>query len=824
MENQAKLVIIGAGIVGCSAAYHFSKMGWKDIVVIDQGKAPFYGGSSSHAPGGAFQTNVSKLMAEMAHYGVHFYHSLEFDGKKGAELCGGIEFARTPERMIELSRRRTLGRSWGLEGELLSPRECKDKVPFLNEKEILGGYYVADDAVGRPVVCVQALAKFAMGKGVRFYDSVDVLDILTTKRAVNGVKTSKGIITCEKILCCAGMWGPIIGGMIGQPIPLMPMEHQYAKTTPLKALQDFEAQELALPLLRDQDHSLYFRQYFGSWGIGNYFHRTIPIDAQKLHHPSKTKTMPSIREWTPQDFIGAWERSVELFPCLEEENAQLDYKINGVFSFTPDSGSLLGESSVVKNFWIAEAIWYTHAGGFAKIICEWMDAGEPQQDVHEADIHRFYNHAASKKYICNSSGEQYRVVYDINHPKRQNELERGLMVSPVYERQKQLGAVFFQTLGYERAQWYECNKNLLDVSFPKRHPWSAINWSACEGVEALQTRNNVALYELSAFQIFELEGADVIEFLQYQVPTNIDVAVGRVVYTQVLNKTGGIKCDVTISRLDDNLFWVISGIGSAGHDYATLKNRLENFCASKNKNIRMQNISDSYSTIGVWGPHVREMMQEISSEDLSIEKFRFFRWKHAFLGSIPVMMFRISYVGESGWELYTKTPYASALWSLLERTGCKYSIIPAGGGAFNSLRIEKAYRSWGGDMAQNENPFHAGTEFIVSWKKGDFVGREALENAREKGVHLRLCTFKLKTKAVVLLGGETVYDKYHKRIGYVTSADYGYSVNESIGFAYIPPEYKKEGTDVYFDYLGKLYLGFITRDVLYDPEYKKIRL
>ena len=551
MEKQARLVIIGAGIVGCSAAYHLTKMGWKDIVVLDQGKAPFYGGSSSHAPGGAFQTNPSKLMTELAHYGAHFYHSLEYDGKKGAELSGGIELARTPERLTELKRRRGLGYSWGLEGEILTPKECKEKVPFLNEKEILGGYFVADDAIGRPVVCVQALADFAKKNGVKFYDRTDVLDILVEKKRVKGIKTSNGTIACEKILCCAGMWGPMIGEMIGQPMPLMPMEHQYARTNSLKALEPFKDTEIALPMLREQDHSLYFRQHHQEWGIGNYFHRPLPIKAEKLAHPSQSKEMPSIRQWTPADFKEAWDRSAEIFPCLKEEKAELTYKINGVFSFTPDSGSLLGESPVVKNFWIAEAVWYTHAAGFAKIIAEWMDAGEPQQDVHEADLHRFYGHSAAKKYIRNAGAEQYRVVYDLNHPKRQNELERNLMCSPFFERQQQLGGHFFQTLGFERAHWYESNRHLLDYNFAKRHFWSAQNWSPIEAVESLQTRNNAAIYDLSAFQVFEVEGSGALDFLQKQVCSNLDVAIGRIVYTQVLTVSGGIKCDFTYVIL----FW-----------------------------------------------------------------------------------------------------------------------------------------------------------------------------------------------------------------------------------------------------------------------------
>ena len=271
--------------------------------------------------------------------------------------------------------------------------------------------------------------------------------------------------------------------------------------------------------------------------------------------------------------------------------------------------------------------------------------------------------------------------------------------------------------------------------------------------------------------------------------------------------------------MDEDLFWVISGVGSAGHDFATLKNRL-----GESKDVSLRDISDSYATIGVWGPNAKKILQPIADIDLNIQDFRFFRWKSAFLGSIPVYMFRISYVGESGWEIYVKNPYALALWKLIEKAGAPYGMVPAGTGAFDSLRIEKAYRSWGGDMAQNETPFHAGTEFIISWKKGDFIGKEALEKVKKEGVNLRLHTFRLQNKTTVLLGGETLYDKEHRRIGYVTSANYGYAINESIGFAYLPPEYGKIGTEVYFDYLGNMCRGFIEQDVLYDPKYEKVKI
>ena len=819
METQAKLVIIGAGIVGCSVAYHLSKLGWKDIVVIDQGKRPYYGGSTSHAPGGMFQTNPSKVMTELAHYGVHMYESLEYNGEKGAHLVGGLELARIPERMNELHRRCSLGRSWGLEGEILSPAECKEKLPLLNEKEIIGGYFVADDGVGNSVVCSQAFAQYAIDSGSTvFYQQVEVQDIQIKHSQVEAVVTNKGTIKCEMILCCAGFWGPIIGNMVGQAIPLMPMEHQYAYTNDLPELSSY-TKELDVPLIRSQDDALYFRQHFTKWGIGSYEHIPLSVDPYKILSPEKSPVMPSIVEWQDEHFQEAWQRSQELFPALQSPNVKLESKIHGIFSFTQDGGSLIGESLKVKNFWVAEAVWYTHAAGFGKVTAEWMDAGEPQQDIHEADINRFYAHNLGKKYVCSMGSEQYRVVYNINHPQRQMVSSRGIARSPFYDRELQLKAHFFQTFGYERPQYYESNLNRMTHTFSKRQPWAEKNWNPAEAIEAHATRNNVALYDISAFQIFEFSGSGALEFLQMQVCSNLDVPVGKISYTNVMTETGGIKSDVTITRMDENIFWMVAGVGSAPYDYANLKKRLNN-----RSDVQLYNISDIYTPIGIWGPKACSVVAEIADIEVDIKKFRFFRQKSAYLNTIPVHLFRLSYVGESGWEIYVRNQHALALWDMLYEIGQKYGLVVAGLGAFDSLRIEKAYRSWGVDMAQNENPFEAGIEFIIDWKKEKFIGKEALEKVKKEGTKIRLYTFRTYNKSQDLLGSETVYDKHHRRIGYVTSTNYGYSIDERIGFAYLPVEYGEEDTEIYIDYLGKMCRAFVCQDVLYDPQYKKIRL
>ena len=820
MESQAKLVIIGAGIVGCSAAYHLTRLGWRDIVVIDQGKRPSFGGSSSHAPGGMFQTNGSKLMTEMAHYGVHFYDELvNGEGLNGAMLNGGIEFARTPERLAELHRRCTIGHSWGLDGVVLSPQECKEKVPFLDEREVLGGYYVGDDGVGRIGVCTEVLVKTAEEEGgVKFYDQTDVLDIETSHHHVDAVVTSRGRIECEYVLCCAGFWGPLLGEMVGQPIPLLPMEHQYVVTEDLRGLSALAGHEHGIPILRDQDHALYFRQHWGGFGIGNYSHRPIPIDARDVLHPREAPIMPSMREFTPEDFTECWDRSSELFPMLAEEQPGFVKTMNGIFSFTPDGGSFLGESLKTRGFWVAEAIWFTHAAGFAKAIAEWMDAGEPQQDLHEADLNRIYDHWGAPRYIHNRAGEAYRTVYAINHPQRQPETSRHIARSPIFDKQRELGAVFFDTMGYDRAHWYQCNESLVQPEFAKRRPWLDQNWSPIQQVEALHTREKVALYELSAFQLFEISGPGALGFLQYHTPSQVDRPVGRITYSHLMTDRGGVKSDITISRMDEDTFWVISGVGSAGHDWAHLRRQV-----GDRTDVRLHNRSSEFATLGIWGPDAPRVVQPLCSTNCDIRDFKFFTWRFAYIAEVPCYLLRISYVGEAGWEIYTHPQYLGTLWERLEQAGRPYGILPAGGGAFNSLRIEKSYRSWGGDMAQNENPFEVGTDFVISWKKGDFLGRDTLARVREDGPEVRLCTFRMENPTIILQGSETVYDRAGRRIGYVTSADYGYAVDASIGFAYLAAGHFAEGTELSMDYFGRRYRAFVTRDTLYDPHYEKIR-
>jgi glycine cleavage system T protein len=822
LPTKAQVVILGSGITGCSMAYFLSELGWTDILVIDQGNLPKPGGSSSHAPGGMFQTNGSKLMVESAHYGVHFYKSLNYEGVSGAELTGGIELAETEERVRELHRRCGLGRSFGLEGNVISAAECGKMLPHLDTSKIKAGYYVPDDGVGRALVCTQALRQMAEQKGVKFVGRVMVQDIQTEENKL-GYSTIKKIITdcgdieTNTIVCCAGFWGPKIGKMVGQPIPLMPMAHLYAISEPLPELEHY-TDEVVLPMTRAQDNDLYFRQHHNCWSVGYYGHKAHPLWAEQVLSPDEAPEMPSLIEWDARAFDSGWQAAANLFPSLGKEQ-KLSYKINGIFSFTPDGGPLMGESLKVKGFWSAEAFWYTHAAGLAKMVAEWMHYGEPQIDCHEGDINRFYSHVHSRSFTKSRGVRQYVEVYDILHPKEPSLSARNIRQSPLHHRHLELGGYMLEAAGYERPQWYESNQKLLEalpVIPAKRDEWSAKHYSEIEAAEAWITRNKVGLYDLSAFAIFSLEGANALERLQALCSNNIDIPIGRMSYTNLLDDRGGIVCDLTVMRHTKDSFWIPTGGGAGPHDFAWLA---QNLNIPEEQGLHLNDISSQYNIFGLWGPNARELLNPLCDEDLSNENLRFFAFKNTFIDEIPVTIARLSYVGELGFEIYTQSDYTLALWDKLTTIGA----IPCGQGAFDSLRIEKGMRGWGADLDPDHTPLEAGLDFIVNFNHS-FKGKRALIKQKEEGIKQKLCTLSVED-GQVLLGKEPIYLQAEGGdcIAYVTSANFGHTVQKSLLYAYLPITYSQQGYKLWVEYLGKRYQVMVEPTICYDEKSEKIR-
>lgn len=821
MKNQAQLVVIGSGIAGTATCYHLAKMGWSDIVVLDQGPLYRTGGSTSHAPGGMFQTNASKWMTECANYTVNLFAELEVNGVKGGVKAGGIELAENPTRMEDLKRKAGFAKSWGLSPELLSPTECKSLVPILDEKQIYGGLYVPNDMIGNAIVASEAMANSAKENGVTFYGEVIVERILTQNKQVTEVVTNQGNIKTNQVLVCAGIWGPRIADMVGEHFPMQPMQHQYLKTEEideLKVISNNGETEINMPLLRLQDSGAYYRQHGSCFGLGNYFHTALAVDAYDILPNEKSKLMASIKEFTPEHFGRTHAATERVFPCVKGK--KFTYEINGMFSFTADGMPLMGESMKVKGFWVCEGVWITHSAGIGKAMAEWLDTGRPQDDVHEGDFNRFYSHHKTKIFALTRGKQQYREVYDIVHPQQQIEYPRGLRKSTFYERQRELGAEFFEVAGWERPQWYDVNRILVESSYPnyyhQRRGWETCYWSTTEIGEHFHTRQHAAIYDLTAFAKFEVIGNDAFNFLQRLCVNNVDVEEHKIVYTSLVNQYGAIEADLTVTRLEKNRFWVLTGGANGPHDFAWIKQNIR-----PDENVFISDLGSKYCSLGLWGPKARTILQEVVNEDISNAGFSFYSYKRLTIGYIPVEALRISFVGELGWEIYCPTEYGLSLWDTLWQAGQPHQLIAAGAGAFDSLRVEKGYLNWGSDLKPINDPYQAGLGWTVKLDKHDFIGREALAEIKQRPKAKKLCTLVLDDTNVIL-GNEPVLHN-NRVVGYITSSNTGYFVGKQIAFSYLPAELSALGTELEVEYFAKRYSAEVVQSPVYDTENKKLK-
>jgi dimethylglycine oxidase len=811
VQDQARVVIVGAGIVGCSIAYHLTELGWRDIVVLDQGPLGQNWGSTSHAPGLMFAHNVSKTVTQLAIWSADLYARVQPPDGSAFFRVGSLEIAATPARWQELKRRVGQAASWGLDAALIGPDEAGRLIPLLRTDDLLGAFHVPGDCVVDPAVITARLAAVAATRGATFHGHTPVTGIEVAGGRVRAVVTPQGRIQTAIVVAAAGIWGPLIGNMVGVPIPLTPMQHLFAKTAPLPALAN-ETTPVRLPILRDQDKDLYFRQYGTGYGFGSYRHDPLPVPAEALPRNDH----PAIWDFTPEHFAASHGDAIDRLPALR--GAALTTAFNGLFSFTPDGHSLLGESPDVRGFWAAEAVWITHAGGVGRAMAEWIAEGAPSIDLREADLNRFHPHALSRAYIETRSNQQYIEVYDVIHPLVQMEHPRNLRLSPFHRRQQELGAEFFESAGWERPQWYRANERLLrdpdllpdGPDWPERTEWTRRHWSPICGAEHLATRARVALFDLTPFTKLEVTGPGALPFLQRLAANNVDRPVGKVTYTAMLNARGGIRCDLTITRLAAERFLVVTGGISGRHDLAWLRQHLPG-----DGTAQIADLTSAYCCVGLWGPRARDLIRSVSDDDFSDAAFPRFTARQITIGAIPALALRVSYVGELGWELYTPTEYGLALWDTLWDAGQPLGLIAAGGGAFDSLRLEMGYRLWGTDIHTEHTPHEAGLGFAVDLAKGDFQGRAALLRAAPTRT---LCCLILDDPALLLMGKEPILSPDGTRVlGHVTSANYGYTVRQSIAYAYLPTTHATPGTTVLVQFFGDRHPATVTREPLHRP-------
>lgn len=816
-----RVVIIGAGVVGAALADELSFAGWTDITVVDQGPLPATGGSSSHAPGLVFQTNSSKTMTELARYTVEKFCSLDVDGQPCFLQVGGLEVATTPERLTELHRRHGWVTAWGVESRLLSPEECIELHPLVDRGRVLGGLLVPTDGLAKAVLAVEAQIRRATERGVRFLARHEVLDVVHSEGEVSAVVVTDlgsptpqatGEIPADIVVCCAGIWGPKIARMVGMNLPLTPLAHQLAWTGPVPALEG-QAEEAVRPILRHQDADLYYRDRFDRIGIGYYGHRPMPVDPEDIASVDEAEQMPSVLKFTEDDFAEAWAETQSLLPATRD--AKIEEGINGLFSFTTDGLPLLGESPDVKGFWVAEAVWVTHSAGVGRAVAEWLVDGHCSSfDLHECDVNRFEPHQLSPEYVLARDCQNFVEVYDILHPLQPAGAPRPLRTSPFYGRQQELGAVFLEATGWERPQWYGANEHLAaGRAIPTPGDWAARYWSPIVGAEAQTTRETVAMYDMTALKRLEVTGRGAAAFLQRLVTGNVDKSVGSVTYTLLLDEGGRIRSDITVARLGRDHFQV----GANGNlDLDWFGRHLP-----ADGSVQVRDITAGTCCIGLWGPLAREVLQPLADADFSGDGLKYFRAKRAHIGSVPVTAMRLSYVGERGWELYTTADMGLKLWDTLWQAAQPLGGIAAGRGAFNSLRLEKGYRSFGTDMTYEHDPYEAGVGFAVKLDKDDFIGKAALER-RKADVRRRLTCLTIDDPQAVVMGKEPVYDG-DRPVGYVTSAAYGYTIGKGIAYAWLPAELATAGTALHIGYFDRRVEAVVAEEPLFDPSMSRLR-
>ncbi|KAJ5542919.1 hypothetical protein N7535_005341 [Penicillium sp. DV-2018c] len=832
MSLSQRVVIIGAGIVGTNLADELVSRGWNNVTVVEQGPLHMPGGSTSHAPGLVFQTNQSKTMTLFAQYTVEKLLSIEKDGYNCFNQVGSLEVATTPARMEDLKRKHGYALSWGIKSRLLSGEECCNMYPHLNNEVVLGALHVPSDGLALAARATQLLIERTSEAGVRYLGHTLVTGMQRENRRVTGVHTSGGTIPADIVVSCAGFWGVELGAMVGVRIPLLPLAHQYAKTTAAPALAGREVNKLpnglnaALPILRHQDKSLYYREHGGQYGIGYYGHRPIPIVAATLGPTAKEvdhKNMPSRLTFTPEDFDPAWQESQKLLPTLQQTKVEDGF--NGIFSFTPDGGSIVGQPSHLDNFYVAEAVWVTHSAGVARAVAQILTTGQSDIDISECELTRFEDIQLSQEYVDETSQQGYREIYDIVHPLQQRQSPRNLRVSPFHARQLELGAFSLEAAGWERPYWYEANKNLvpaLPASWQpvKRDAWSSQFYSPISAAEAWKTRNHVAMFDMTAFHRFEVSGPGALALLQRLTTSDISTKPGTVTYTLVLTDHGGIRADIFVLRLEDDVFQI--GANSATDlAYLHRESHIQQQ-TSPMQWIQVRDITGSTCCIGLWGPRAQAVMAGLTTDDLSNAGLPYSTLKKTSLAGIPVTLIRKSYVGELGWEIQSSAEYGQNIWDTIWQAGKPHGLIAAGRSAFNSLRLEKGYRTYGVDMTTEHNPFEAGLAHAVDVnKEHDFVGKAALLRLAARVPSRRLRALTVDDGRSMVMGKEPVF--YNGQpVGYVTTSAFGYTIGKPVAYAWLPGGVK-DGETVEIEYFGKRIRATVEAESLYDPEMTRLK-
>ncbi len=802
MRARTRAVVIGGGVGGCSILYWLARLGWEDVVLVE--RAELTSGSTFHSAGLVGQLRSSLSLTKMMMESVDLYRSLEAEVglETGWHEVGSLRLASSEERMEEISRQAGWARTFGLPLELVSPEQAQELFPPLTTDGVHGAAYIPTDGYIDPSQLTFALAEGARRRGAEIEQRTRVTAIRTRHGRVEAVATDHGEIETEVVVNAGGMYAREIGALAGVNVPIVPMAHEYLVTKP-------SGLALEMPTMRDPSLLVYFRPESGGLVMGGYERNCAPWGLDGI--PADFNSRLLDEDW-PR-FEELMENAVVRVPGLAE--MEVIRLINGPEAFTPDGEFILGPSDV-RGFWVAAgfcAHGLAGAGGMGKLVAEWIVEGTPSLDVWHMDSRRFGTAYGSREYTVARTKEIYETYYDVKYPGHERAAGRPLRVSPAYGRLQQLGAAFGEKSGWERANWFDPNGARGD-EFLRPRGWAGKLWSSAIGAEHAATREAAALFDETSFAKLDVAGEGAGDFLERLCANRVARDVGRVTYTQMLNDRGGIECDFTVTRLAEDRFRIVTGTAFGQHDLAWLRQH-----APEDGSVRVTDVTSQLACFGLWGPSAREILQPLTTSDLANEAFPYMHARELAVGRVPCLALRVTYVGELGWELYCPTDLGLALWDTVWEAGEPHGLVAGGYKAIDSLRLEKGYRVWGADITPEDSPFEAGLGFAVKLDKGAFVGRDALVERTEPERLLRCLT--LEDPRAVALGSEPVRIG-GELVGRVTSGGYGYTVDRSIAYAYVPAEHDV-GTKVEVEIFGEWVDGEIAQEPLFDPDGERIR-
>ena len=806
--SSSKTVIIGGGIIGCSTAYHLAHLG-EEVTLLERKKLT--SGTTFHAAGLVGQLRSNANITQLLGYSVELYKKLEAETGLGTgwKMNGGLRLACNKERWTEVKRQATTAHSFGLQMDLLTPKEAQDLWPLMNIDDVIGAAFMPTDGQANPSDITQALAKGARMAGAQIFEDTKVLDLEIEKGKICAVITETGRIECEKVVLCAGQWSRDFAKRYGVNVPLVSMQHQYMVTEAIAGMPK------NLPTLRDPDRLTYYKEEVGGLVMGGYENNPIPWAINGIPEGFHYTLLDSNFD----HFEPIMEQALGRVPALE--TAGIKTLTNGPESFTPDGNFIIGEAPELNNFFVGagfNAFGIAAGGGAGMALAEWVKNGEPPYDLWSADIRRFGRPHFDTDWVRTRTVEAYGKHYTMAWPFEEHDSGRPCRKSPLYEALKAQGACFGEKLGWERPNWFaDQGQDPKDIySFERQ------NWFKNTAREHKACREAAVLFDQTSFAKFTLKGPDALKALSWICGNNIDKPVGRLTYTQMLNDRGGIECDLTVARVAENEFYIVTGTGFATHDYNWISRNIP-----QGMNCQLFDITSSHAVLSLMGPKARAILEAVTRDDVSHAGFPFGTVKTIGIAGCPVLALRVTYVGELGWELHLPVEYATTVYAALMSAGKQHGLQNAGYRAIESLRLEKGYLAWGADIGPDHTPLEAGLGWAVKLGKSTpFKGGEALQTQKAQGVKKRMAGF-TAPPSIILLGRETIY-RNGKRVGWLSSGGFGYTVNKSIGYGYVR---HSGGVDAEFVLSGNYELEVGTKRVpceahlspLYDPKLKRVK-